>query len=111
MCDAVTVIEKGRILATGTVADILAGVRQRRTLSVRLAGSTERLETFLLEQPGVHHVHEAGGRIEFEFAGGDDEQVALVGRLVAAGFPLLEFTARSADLEDLFIQITEGRVQ
>ena len=33
MCDAVAVIEKGRILATGTVQDILERVRQRRMLS------------------------------------------------------------------------------
>jgi hypothetical protein len=31
--------------------------------------------------------------------------------LVGAGFPILEFSARSAGLEDLFIEITEGRVQ
>ena len=62
MCDAVAVIEKGRILATGTVQEILEGVRQRRILSVRLAGGRRRLERFLLEQPGVVNVHEAGGR-------------------------------------------------
>jgi ABC-2 type transport system ATP-binding protein len=111
MCDLVTVIEKGRILATGTVTDILETVRSRRILSVRLAGRREGLERFLLEQPGVLNVHEAGDRVQFELGGGDDEQVALVGRLVAAGFPVLEFSAHSAGLEDLFIEITEGRVQ
>ena len=59
----------------------------------------------------MSNVHEAGGRVQFEFGGGDDDQVSLVGRLVAAGFPVLEFSAESADLEDLFIEITEGRVQ
>jgi ABC-2 type transport system ATP-binding protein len=111
MCDVVAVIEKGRILATGTVTDILARVRERRILSVRVAGPSAGVERFLLEQPAVVNVHEAGGRLQFEFGGGDDEQVALVGRLVAAGFPVLEFTAHSAGLEDLFIEITEGRVQ
>jgi len=126
MCDIVTVIEKGRILATGAVEDILEGVRRRRILSVRLAGTNlagtnltrtnltgtnEGLERFLLEQPGVTNIHEAGGRVQFEFGGADDDQVALVGRVIAAGFPVLEFSAESAGLEDLFIEITEGRVQ
>jgi ABC-2 type transport system ATP-binding protein len=121
ICDIVTVIEKGRILATGTVKDILEGVRRRRILSVRLAGphlagtnlsgTNGGVERFLLEQPGVLNVHEAGGRVQFEFGGGDDDQVSLVGRLIAAGFPVLEFSAHSAGLEDLFIEITEGRVQ
>ena len=111
MCDVVTVIEKGRILASGTVQQILEGVRRRRILSVRLARRDEAIERFLLEQPGIINVHEAGDRLQFELTGGDDEQVALVGRLVASGFPVLEFSAHSAGLEDLFIEITEGRVQ
>jgi ABC-2 type transport system ATP-binding protein len=111
MCDTITVIEKGRILATGTVRDILESVRRRRILSVRLAGPTDAVERFLLEQPGVLNVHEAGGRVQFEFGGRDADQVSLVGRLIAAGFPVLEFSAHSAGLEDLFIEITEGRVQ
>jgi ABC-2 type transport system ATP-binding protein len=111
MCDVVAVIEKGHILATGTVQEILEGVRRRRVLSVRLAGAFEGAERFLLEQPDVHKVNEVNGRLQFEFAGGDEEQVSLVSRLVGAGFPLLEFSAHSAGLEDLFIEITEGRVQ
>ena len=111
MCDAVTVIERGRILAAGPVEEILQRLRPRRRLSVRLAGASDRLERFLVEQPGVSNVHEAGPCIEFEFEGGDDEQVQLVSRLIAAGFPVLEFAAHSAGLEDLFIEITEGRVQ
>ena len=111
MCDTVAVIEHGKILAVGTVQEILKGLRQRRILSVRLAAAHDGLERFLLEQPGVLNVHEAGGRVQFEFAGGDEEQVSLVSSLIAAGFPVLEFSAHNAGLEDLFIEITEGRVQ
>jgi ABC-2 type transport system ATP-binding protein len=78
---------------------------------MRLAQPSDRLERFLLEQPGVVNVNEAGGRFLFEFTGGDEDQAALVGRLVQAGFPVLEFSAQAAGLEDLFIEITEGRVQ
>jgi ABC-2 type transport system ATP-binding protein len=86
-------------------------VRRRGSLSVRLAGLHDGVERFLIEQPGVLNVHEAGGRMQFEFAGGDDDQVALVSRLIAASFPVLEFSAHNAGLEDLFIEITEGCVQ
>ncbi|HKE87650.1 MAG TPA: ABC transporter ATP-binding protein [Vicinamibacterales bacterium] len=111
MCDAIAVIEKGRILATGTVQEILVRMRPRRTLSARFAGPSDGVERFLLEQPGVVNVHEAGGRMRFEFEGDDEAQAALVGRLIAGGFRILEFTAHGADLEDLFIAITKGRVQ
>ena len=111
MCDVVAVIERGRILATGTVGELMKGMRPRRVLNVRLAVPSEHFEPFLLEQPGVSNVHDAGGSLQFEFEGDDADQASLVGRLVTAGFAVLEFSAHSADLEDLFIEITEGRVQ
>jgi ABC-2 type transport system ATP-binding protein len=110
MCDLVTVIERGKILATGTVQQILESVRPRRVLSMRLAAKNDRLEQFLLEQPGVFNVHEAGERIQFEFEGDDGEQAAILARLVMSGFEVLEFNALSADLEDLFIENTNGHV-
>ena len=109
MCDSVAVIEHGKILAIGTVQEILKGLRARRVLSIQLATPHDGLERFLLEQQGVSGLHEAGGRIQFEFEGGDDEQVALIARLIEARFPVLEFRAQSAGLEDLFIEITGGR--
>src|SRR5206468_10125916 len=52
ICDSVAVIEKGKILAKGTVKEILQGLRQHRVLSLRLARATDGVERFLLEQPG-----------------------------------------------------------
>ena len=58
------------------------------------------------------NVHEAGGRAAVRVRRRRRRSRSqLVGRLVAAGFPVLEFSAHSAGLEDLFIEITEGRVQ
>jgi ABC-2 type transport system ATP-binding protein len=111
MCDTVTVIDKGRILANGTVQEIVDGLRQRRVLSLRLAKPDTALERFLLEQPGVSAVHEAGSRVQFELDGGDAAQVQLIARLIEAGFPVLEFSAQTAGLEDVFIEITSSRTQ
>ena len=48
-------------------------------------------------------------RLEYlEFDGDDAAQAALLGRLVGAGFPVLEFTSHSADLEDAFVALTSG---
>jgi len=111
ICDTVAIIEKGRILAKGTVAEILTGVRRQRLLSLRVASRNNEAERFLLEQPGILKVFEANGSLHFEFDGDDDAQVLLISRLVNAGFPLLEFSTRTADLEDVFMKITEGKVQ
>jgi ABC-2 type transport system ATP-binding protein len=109
--DNVAVIEKGKILAKGSVQDILNGLRRHRILSLRLATEPEAAKRFLLEQPDVAKVHDVSGCLRFEFGGDDDAQVALLQRLVAAGFQVLEFSAQDAGLEDLFMKITEGKVQ
>src|SRR5436190_17495216 len=108
ICDVVAVIERGKILATGTVQDILESVRARRILSVRPAGGHEAIQRLLVGQPGVVNVRVAGGRVQLAVSGRDADQVSLVSRLIGAGFPVLEFSARSAGLEDLFIEITGG---
>jgi ABC-2 type transport system ATP-binding protein len=113
ICDTVAVIEKGQVLATGTVEQILAGLRPHRVLSVRLAAANPDIEKFLLEQPGVLAVHDANAqaRFQFDFNGDDDGQAAILQRLVTSGFPVLEFNAESAGLEDVFMKITAGRLQ
>lgn len=111
MCDTIAVIEHGKILATGTVADILKRVRAGRVLAIRLSGDLAGLERFLVERPGVQHVHEVGGSLHVEFTGEDAEQVALIAAVVTAGFPVLEFSTRAAGLEDLFIEITGGQAR
>ena len=111
VCDVVAVIEKGKILATGTVQEILRGLRHHRILSLRLAQKDETLDRFLLEQPGVLKLSEMNGRVQFEFQGDDTAQAALLNRLVVAGFPVLEFNSQDAGLEDLFMKITTGQVQ
>lgn len=111
ICDAVAVIEKGKILATGTIEEIMTGLREHRVLSVRLRGDRETAMKFLLEQPGVARVIDANDRLQLEFTGDDTAQVALLGKLVGAGFPVLEFNVEGAGLEDVFMRITAGKVQ
>ena len=111
ICDAVAVIEKGKILATGTIEEIMTGLREHRVISVRLRGDRETPMKFLLEQPGVARVIDANDRLQLEFTGDDTAQVALLGKLVGAGFPVLEFNVEGAGLEDVFMRITAGKVQ
>jgi hypothetical protein len=56
-------------------------------------------------------VLDANDRLQLEFTGDDTAQVALLGKLVGAGFPVLEFNAEGAGLEDVFMRITAGKVQ
>lgn len=117
ICDSAVIIEAGAILASGTIAQILAKQRKARgneksqLLAVRVLKEPERLERWLLEQPFVKQVSLTGVIISLEFEGTDDARQQLLKRMILADFPVVEFHAESESLEDAFMAITKGIMQ
>lgn len=126
ICDACAIIEQGRLLATGRVADLLAQAQGAAglELTVRLFPGAEgdavwgRAERLLLEQPGVKGVGREGDvlRVRLEQEGvaaadwADAAAARLLTALVGAGLPVCAFSHRERNLEDAFMQVTKGRV-
>lgn len=89
VCSHIAVIEAGRLLAAGPPQAILEQLGSGRRVIVRFLD---------------------GATAEYPVAD-DSEQAALLKRLVGEGREITEFTLVTHDLEDLFLQITEGVVQ
>jgi ABC-2 type transport system ATP-binding protein len=47
----------------------------------------------------------------FSHSGDRETEAALLRAMVEAGFPVVEFGAKHKSLEDVFLHVTEGRVQ
>ncbi|KFE69055.1 ABC transporter ATP-binding protein [Hyalangium minutum] len=126
ICDTCAIIEQGKLLATGKVADLLA---QSQTgagteLTIRLAvgaegeAAYERAERVVLEQPRVGQVSREPGqlRVRLELEAGatrtqmDEAAARLLAALVTAGVPVCAFSHRELNLEDAFMTVTKGRV-
>jgi ABC-2 type transport system ATP-binding protein len=90
MCSHVAIMEAGRLLAAGSPRDIGRQLQAGHAVYVRLAGGEERRYTVV----------------------DDEEQAALLRRLVVEeGLDVVEFREDGQGLEDLFLRVTEGRVQ
>ncbi len=121
LCDACAIIERGRLLAAGPITDILAkaqgaGVGERELTVQLVAGPelAERLaacERLLLEQPGVKAVKPGATDLRVRFAGDEAQAARLLATLVGQGQPVCGFSATTADLEDAFLSVTQGRLQ
>ena len=112
MCDSIVVIERGQVLTTGRVDELSAGIRQRADMVfVKCFGPLEPLERALLEEPGVQRVHAEGDGLAVGFRGNEEDRAELLARLVSRGLPISEFRSDSVGLEDVFLEVTEGRVQ
>ena len=103
ICDTCAIIEQGRLLATGKVADLLAAASG--------TAAAELLVRFFPGEEGealrVRLEHENGATAR----GWVDESAArLLATLVGAGVPVCAFSHRERNLEDAFMHVTKGRV-
>jgi ABC-2 type transport system ATP-binding protein len=123
MIDTCAIIEQGKLLALGPLADIVAGTATGTAapeLVIRLVDgggdALARAERTLLEQAGVSEVmRDAGGlRVRVKPPDGLPGLDALAARilqaLVSEGLPVCAFQRREVDLEDAFMKVTRGKV-
>lgn len=111
MCDGVIVIERGRVLSAGRVQDVVHGLDRGTHVFVRVLGDGASAERVLLEQPGVEAVRPHRGGLVLETRGDDAILAAILAALVERGLAPVEFARQETNLEDVFLSLTEGRMQ
>ena len=121
IADGAVIIEKGRLLRAGTLAEIARGgeapeldadgveVKVQR-VAIRVRDREEELRRALLETPGVRRVRVAGRHVEADVDGDEDAACDLLAGLLGRGFRVMEFKQVERDLEQLFMSITRGEV-
>ncbi|MFT5289039.1 MAG: ABC-2 type transport system ATP-binding protein [Planctomycetota bacterium] len=127
LCDSVVVIESGRIRATGNVQEVVRNLRRAASgagekgpedpteevlrVFLRTMAPAEALERTLLEFPGIAQATVERLGVACEIKGGEASLARIVAALSQAGTPPVEVVLEGMDLEDVFLHLTEGRVQ
>jgi ABC-2 type transport system ATP-binding protein len=111
ICDRVGILEQGRLLAVGSVAEISARVQVQSIVRVRVLDDTERLRGWLAQRDDISELRADDDLTMFSFAGDRAAEAALLRAMIEAGFAVVEFGAKHKSLEDVFLHVTEGRVQ
>ena len=112
ICNGVVIIERGKILETGTIEEVLKKSTPRRTVAVRVLDTrNSELIKELLQTPFVENAREVTSEIHFEFAGDEAAACEVLSTLVAKKFKIIEFRQTRANLEDIFMNVTKGGVQ
>ena len=114
MCDRVGIIEKGQLLATGTVDEIQQGTEKEsveRDVVVRVMSNSEGLAGLLSQKEGIRGVRIDGQLVHFVHDGDRTNEVAMLRELVEADFEVAEFRSQQKSLEDVFMEVTKGIVQ
>lgn len=112
MCDQVGIIERGQLVALGSVDEIQGRVRGETNLvEVRVLGGANDLGAWLEKRPAIAEIRTEGDLARFVLAGDEDTEADLLMEMIDAGFRVVAFGARRRTLEDVFMQITKGIVQ
>ena len=111
MCSTVVVIERGKLRGVGAVSEVLRSVTPRARFFMRALAGPEAVEKTLLERPHVRDVRRERDGVTCELEGGPAEQAELLAALVSAGLRPTELSPRETDLEDVFLTLTEGKLQ
>ncbi len=111
ICDRVGIIEQGRLVATGSVSEISSRMKDRARVRIRVLHDAGPLRDWLAPRDDVDEIHAEGKLVAFSHVGDRESEAALLRGIVEAGFDVVEFGAQHKSLEDIFLQVTEGRVQ
>ncbi len=112
VCDRVLIIDRGRIVASGTPETLRQEMAQTPGLTVALKGELTDADSVIRQLPGVVRAARigAGGetRVVLETVQGADVREAIFREVVARSWTLLEMTPRQASLEDIFVRLVSA---
>ena len=111
MCDQVGIIERGELLAVGSVDEIHAKQQTQLFVTATTIQPIAVLENFLTDRPHVTSLQTIQNVIRFGWSGSKDELAALLRAIILADISVVEFHSDLESLEDVFMRITTGAVQ
>lgn len=110
ICTSLAIMEKGKLLRVGKIADVMRGAGMAKRVRRRLAAPGFALGSWLVSQPGVSETKDDGLETEFVFPGTDAELAALLRDAVTAGAPICGVEEKVETLEALFSRLSSGEV-
>lgn len=104
-CTSIGIMEKGRLVVSGRIEDVVAQMSPHKLLKVAVLGSPEAARSFLDKQEHVVQVEAGEKEMTVTFDGTDEEAAELLAALVAGQVKVKAFYEHSMDVEDVFLKI------
>jgi len=111
VCHRVGILEQGRLLATGLVSEMSEKAQEHAEVHVQVLDEPDQLRTWLAAKETVSQLKLDGNRASFRHRGDRQAEADLLRELIEAGFSIVEYGTQHKTLEDVFLHVTEGRVQ
>ena len=113
LCDSIGIIERGRLVVSGTMDEIRRQIGNKQTLQIRLLSDMTKAEAILAAHPAVQQIYPYEAHpetIELHFTGTDADAADLLETLISAGVRVSHFAEATTGLEEIFLHLTKGEV-
>lgn len=110
VCTRVLIINRGRIVAQGTAAELTGRLAHGKAYRVRVTGDARAAAALLAAVPGIERVtleppDAADATLRVQAAGADFSDATLPRALLDGGFGLAELSPLSLSLEEIFLSV------
>lgn len=107
LCTSIGIIDAGKLIASGSVSEIVEKMSQTGRIKIKVAGQEEEAAKVLMEIPGIGSISSVGDVIEVDVSGGNEACVNILRILVEKGIPVISFQPVEDSLESVFMHLTE----
>lgn len=110
MCDEIGVIDNGKLVAHGSVAEIQKQLQAEKIIIVKVNQQRDRAIAFFEDHPKVSQMEKLEDEycFQFYFNGNDEEQSQLLRHAILQEIQIVSFKEFETNLEDVFMEITKG---
>ncbi|MGI6705248.1 MAG: ATP-binding cassette domain-containing protein [Clostridia bacterium] len=106
LCDTVGILEKGKLVISGSMGQIMERIGGNMIIRIRLLHDLERAVRLLKEQPLVKGIIQEGNELEVSYQGQDEDLWKLLKALVNREMPVVSFSKAEGNLEKIFMEVT-----
>jgi ABC-2 type transport system ATP-binding protein len=110
-CNKLGIIERGKLLVSGTIDDLMARARAHPVIAIQVVGEPQAALSALEGDPRIDKLERRGAQVFVTLHDPDLHHHFLVERLVARNVPVHSVTPEQLKLEDVFLRLTKGIVQ
>ncbi len=104
--DTIGIIEKGRLVVSGSVEDILIAKGTASPIIIKVASGLDNAVKVLKENKDTKHITIRDNQISLLFMGNEEREAGLLSALINNNVMVSSFSREESNLESLFMQIT-----
>jgi ABC-2 type transport system ATP-binding protein len=104
-CTAMAIMERGRMVISGTIAEIQERLMGGAILTIEVLGDPGGLEAIIASDPLAGPVERVDGTFSIRYRGDAEQASDLLATLVRADVRIASFARRREGLEELFLKV------